>query len=143
MLLWGVYAVAVQGIMLAKKTRIVGVTWVVSAIANLTLNIVLVPPVGILGAAIATVVAYLLAVGITIYYSRRELPFAVDWGFIAKSLVASGVMVVVVFVIAPEGTLWTVLTVACGVLVYAAIVLLLRGFERRELQFFRQFLFRR
>ena len=140
MLLWGVYAVVVNILFLVKKTRIMGVTWVISALVNLGLNIVIVPYLGILGAAITTIIAYSLAVGITIYYSFKEFRFSIDWSFILKSLVASGVMALVVWMIAPVGLSSVVLTIIAGVIVYAVMLFLLRGFEKAELQLLKSFL---
>ena len=124
-------------LLLAKKTRTEGVIWVVCAIVNLGLNIVVVPHLGILGAAITTLIAYGLGLGLTTYFSFKEFRFPIDWRFIAKSLIASGVMAAAVWAIAPEGTLATILTIIAGTAIYGAILLLLKGFNKEEFRFFR------
>jgi O-antigen/teichoic acid export membrane protein len=131
------YTPLVQPLILVKKTKIVGVIWIVSALANLGLNILLVPRLGILGAALPTLIAYGLALGLTGYYSRKEFTFAVDWRFIAKSLLASAVMSLVIWRMAPQGTRDTILTAVAGCGAYAAALLLLRGITRKEIDFFR------
>lgn len=140
MLLWGIYAVVVHVLVVVNKTTIMGMSWALAALVNLGLNIAFVPHFGITGAAVATLIAYALAVGITIYYSRKEFKFSVDWAFILKSLVASSVMAPVVWKIAPAGTLNVVLTVLAGTTIYVIMLLLLRGFKKEEFQFLKSLL---
>ena len=54
-----------------------------------------------------------------------------------KSLVASGVMVLVVWCLHPQNNLSTIVAVIAGVIVYGVVLLLLRGFKREEISFFR------
>lgn len=138
----GIYTVIGHIIFLVKKTKIIGVTWLISASVNLGLNILVVPRIGILGAAITTMLAYLLAMAITIYYSFKEFTFDIGWGFILKSLIASVVMSLAIWWIDPTGTLGVVVTIVGGVAIYAIVLFLLKGFKREEIKFFRG-LFRR
>jgi O-antigen/teichoic acid export membrane protein len=124
-------------IVLVKKTRIAGTIWIVCALVNLGLNILAVPHLGILGAAITTLIANGLALGLTTYYSFKEFKFPIDRRFIAKSLIASGAMSAALWVIAPGGTLATILTVLAGTAIYGAVLLLLKGFTKEEFRFFR------
>ena len=124
-------------LILVKKTKIIAAAWAVAALVNLSLNIVVVPHMGIMGAAMTTAFAYLLLLLVQSYYAAREIRFSIDWRFIIKSLIASGVMSLLIWRIAPEGNIAIILTVLIGVVVYAAILLLLRGFSRGELEFFR------
>ncbi len=137
-LFWGIYVVVMHILVLLKKTRILASIWGISALLNLSLNIAIVPRVGILGAAVTTLIAYALALGLTTYYSFRELKFPIDWSFIAKSLIASGAMSVTLWAIAPKGAAATILTIVAGVAIYGAVILLLKGFTREEFRFFRR-----
>jgi len=138
----GVYTVIGHVILLVKKTRIIAVAWGIAAALNLGLNILVVPHIGILGAAITTLIAYLLAMSIISYYSFREIRFDICWVFIFKSLLASLIMSAAIWWIEPAGTAATLGTIAGGVIIYAAALLLLRGFTREEIRFFTR-LFRR
>ena len=51
---------------------------------NVVLNLVLVPPYGIVGAGIALVVSYLLMVGLMYLVTRRVFPLGLEWGRIAR-----------------------------------------------------------
>jgi len=129
-------------LVLAKKTKVLGVIFTIAALVNLGLNILVVPRLGILGAAITTLIAYGLALGLTTYYSFKEFKFPIDWRFIIKSLTASVIMSAALWAIAPEGTSATILTVIAGAAIYAAVVFLLKGFTKEEFRFFRGLLHR-
>ena len=133
----GIYTVIGHIILLVKKTKIIGMTWLIAAAVNLGLNVLIVPHVGIFGAAITTLIAYLLAMGIITYYSFREFKFKIEWGFIIKSLIASAIMSLVIWQINPTGTLSVILAVVIGIAVYAAIILSLKGFKKEEIQYFK------
>jgi len=124
-------------LVLVKKTRVIGAIWVGCALVNLGLNILVVPRSGISGAAITTLIAYGLALGLASYYSFREFKFSIDWRFIVKSLVASGAMSAVIWAIAPQETPATILTVVAGTATYAIAILLLKGFRKEEFKFLR------
>jgi len=124
-------------LVLVKKTKITGAIWISCALVNLGLNILVIPHWGILGAAITTLIAYALALGLTTYYSFKEFRFPIDWRFIVKSVVASVVMSAAIWAIAPQGTSATILTILAGTAIYAAVLLLLRAFTREEFKFFR------
>ncbi len=133
-----IHTVVVHILVLVKKMRIPASIWGISALVNLLLNIVIVPRLGIFGAAITTLIAYGLALGLTTYFSFREFKFTIDWRFIIKSLIASGAMSAAIWAIAPEGTLVTIITVVAGTAIYGAVLLLLKGFTKEEFKFFKQ-----
>lgn len=123
-------------IILVKKTKVSGMAWAVAAAVNLGLNILVVPYWGILGAAITTLIAYSVAEAIQLRCSFREFKFSIDWRFIIKSLIASAIMSVAVWKMAPEGTSATIVTIIAGVAIYGVVLILLRGFKKEEFRFF-------
>jgi O-antigen/teichoic acid export membrane protein len=137
-LLFGVYTVIFQVIVLEKKTKIVGTIWIIAAILNLGLNIVVVPYIGILGAAITTLLAFTLAFILTSFYSFKYFEFDVDFGFILKSVFASIVMSLVIIKWNPIGLLNVLVEIGVCAVVYALILLLLKGVEKEEIKFFKE-----
>jgi O-antigen/teichoic acid export membrane protein len=138
MLLLGAYGVIMNIIVLEKKTKIVGTIWIMAAILNLGLNIVFVPYIGILGAAITTLVAFALAFILTSYYSFKYFKFDFDLGFIVKSVFASVVMSLIIIKWNPEGMLNVLIVIGVCAVVYAAILLLLKGVKKEEIKFFKE-----
>ena len=141
-LLFGAYTVIAQIIVLEKKTKILGTIGVIAAILNLGLNIVIVPYMGILGAAITTLIAFSLALILTIFYSFKYFTFHVDWMFILKSVFASIVMSLVIIKWNPEGVLNVLIVIGVCAVVYSGILLLLKGVKKEEIVFFKE-LFRK
>jgi len=136
-LFFGAYVVVAHILVVAKKTKVLGLIWVIAAVVNLGLNILIVPWLGILGAAVTTLVAYSLALGIGSYYSFKEFRFNIDWRFIIKSVLASAMMSWVIWLMRPQGDLGTIIAVLAGATVYGLALLLLKGFKREEIFFFR------
>jgi O-antigen/teichoic acid export membrane protein len=133
----GINVVMGQSLFLVKKTKILGATWIVAGLTNLLLNILLIPHIGILGAAITTLITYALALGITTYYSVKEIRFSIEWSFILKSLVASAIMSLIIWMLGPVGTLAIIATVIVGVIIYGVILLSLKGFKGEDIKFFK------
>ena len=137
-LLYSTYVVISHVLVLAKKTRITGFIWIAAATANLGLNILVVPCLGIFGAALTTLIAYLIALSMTSYYSVKEFKFEIDWLFIGKSVVASAIMTLVIWPMYPQSNIATVIAILVSIAVYAAVLLLLKGFKKEELAFFQR-----
>jgi len=139
-LFYSAYVVIAQVLVVAKRTKILGLVWIISAVLNLGLNLVAVPRLGILGAALTTLLAYALALGMATYYSFKEFKISIDWRSIGKSAAASGVMAIVLWPMRAQTAIGTVGLVSVGVAVYAGVLLLLGGITAKEIAFFKQVL---
>jgi O-antigen/teichoic acid export membrane protein len=137
-LLFGVYSIVAQIIFLKKKTKLNGSIWLVAALLNFGLNIIVIPRFGILGASITTLIAYAFVAGAGCYYSFRQLRFHIDWNIIAKSIVASLAMALAIVWINPVGLYRNLGTIALGMAVYAAAILVLKVFTPEELSLFKR-----
>jgi O-antigen/teichoic acid export membrane protein len=139
-LLFGLYAIITQILVLEKKTGITGTIWILAAVLNLGLNIIFVPRIGIAGAAATTLVAYSLAFILVAYCSFKYLEFPVDVSFILKCIVASAIMGVIIVIGGPQmpdGLMSVILLVGISALLYGACLFILRGFKKEEIRFFR------
>jgi len=134
-LLYGVSSFHIQVLNLVKKTKIIGAVWLVAALLNLVLNFVFIPIFGILAAAITTLLAYGLGLGLFWYFSSKEFRFEVDWKFIIKSVLASALMGFVIYWINPVGLLKTAIVIIFGAVLYGLLIWLLRGFDKKEIEF--------
>jgi O-antigen/teichoic acid export membrane protein len=141
-LLLGVYVIFSQIFVLIKKTRIIGIMWVGAALLNLALNITFVPRFGALAAAVTTLVCYSIVAGITIFISSKHLRFNTEKAFILKSVIASVIMSLTIWILNPLGIWKVLLVIGLGVVIYFVVLFLERGFSLNEIRFFRQ-LFRR
>jgi O-antigen/teichoic acid export membrane protein len=128
----GAYSVLVTIIALKKKTAIIGTIWILAAALNFGLNLVLIPYLGLIGAAFTTFLAFLLAFVLTTIYSFRYFKFDVNAGFIVKSVCASTIIALFLLLWSPSGLFSIVLSIALAAAIYLAILLALGGFTIQE-----------
>jgi len=134
-LLFGIYGIIVNLLVLKKKTRITGIIWIIAAILNLSLNILLVPYFGILGAAGVTLLAYSIAFILTLYYTLKYFDFDFDFKFMLKSVFASILMSVIIIMIKPNGILSIITTILISIIIYFLILFILGGIKKEEYKF--------
>ena len=139
MVLSGFYSIIGMILILVKKTKIYGLIWGMAALTNLSLNIVLVPYIGILGAAIATLISFAIATGITAYVAFRYLKFEIGWSFMLKSIAASVIMALIIWKLNPIGTLNVLVSISVGAVVYFVILVLLKAIKSEEVGFLKDF----
>jgi len=131
---YGVEMIFGAVLMLVRRTQIYAIVFGTAAVVNIGLNILLVPIWGIIGAAIATLVAYTMA-AISIYYkSRQYMKFDLKSSFIVKYILASVAMACCIRMLDPVGLIEILAVIGTGAIVYAFILFLLKGFEERELK---------
>ncbi|MCJ7515973.1 MAG: polysaccharide biosynthesis C-terminal domain-containing protein [Dehalococcoidia bacterium] len=121
--------------LLLKRTRTILLIEGISAATNVAMNIVLVPLIGILGAAVSTLVAFILRFIIFTIVSFKQLSFDVDWQFIGKAVLSSFIMGAVIWKMNPSGAISIVISILIGAAIYFAALTLLRGFSKQEYDF--------
>ncbi|MDP3853924.1 lipopolysaccharide biosynthesis protein [Phenylobacterium sp.] len=96
------------------------------ALANLGLNLLLIPRLGIEGALWSTVISYALGVVVAIAMARKVMPLPLPWRVIGEALAAAAVMALAVSAI-PElgGFPELALKAAAGGATYGVIIFLL------------------
>lgn len=129
----GVFQIVINITLLVKNTKFNLFIQMFAATANVLLNIILIPVIGILGAAIATFISFLLMAASCIYVSFRYIKFELNFGFIAKSIVASSVMASILFFIHPVTTVQLLITIIIGIIIYTIMILLIRGLDWGEI----------
>jgi O-antigen/teichoic acid export membrane protein len=66
---------------------------IAALIANLVLNIVLVPPLGIVGAGLALVASYVIVVALMYVFTQRLFPVPYEWGRLSRIVLVSAAVV--------------------------------------------------
>lgn len=124
---------------LLKRTKVIGLTYGIAALLNLILNIILVPIIGIFGAAISTLLTFLIFAVVVGILSFKRLPFEIDFKFISKSMVASIPMAFVVWKLNPYGAVNILIAVGIAAIVYFGVLILMKGFTKEEYGFLKGF----
>jgi O-antigen/teichoic acid export membrane protein len=100
-------------------------------IANVGLNLALVPPLGIVGAGIALVASYFVVVALMYVFTQRLFPVPYEWLRLARVVLVSGALVGAAELVAPTDGADGFLIRAGFLLAYPA-VLLASGFFSAE-----------
>jgi O-antigen/teichoic acid export membrane protein len=123
------------------RSKILSVNSALAAVTNLTLNWVLIPRYGIIGAAVATSVSFLLRDGLAaaqVYLALGETPLS--WRGVRPVVLAVPFLWIVASVVAPAtpGTfLWLVGTTGLASTVYVTVVLLVFGLTETDVMIIR------
>jgi len=127
---YAAYIVMVIGVGRAKRTQFNWLITGLAAVVNVALNLLLIPPYGMMGAAVATVAAYSVMFVAMTWYSQRVFRVPYQW---RRVLTAAGAAVALLLAGKALGGLGTALALT---LVYP-LALLLLGFylpeERRTI----------
>lgn len=134
---FGIFSVFDKVAMLVKKTNVIGTIWLIAAILNLGLNILLIPYIGIIAAATTTLMSFIVAMGFMAQYSLRYIQFDMNFGFILKSVFTSFLMSGIILFWYPSGVINTLVVIAICAAFYFVVQVLLKGFERQEIEFFK------
>ena len=132
----GVYGITNNILILEKDTKILGKLWIIVAIANIGLNILLVPYLGIIGAAAVTLVCYIAAFVVTTIKSSKyhKLPF--ERNSTIKIIIASAIMGIVVKFLNPVGIINVLIAIIVGIIVYFILIFAMKCIKIEEIRFF-------
>ena len=127
-LLHGAFLLGSVGIGVSKRARYYPLVTAASAAANVAANLVLIPRMGILGAAWATVVSYAVMAGLGIAVSQRLYPLPFETGRLTR-VSAAALLVLAASWLAPAA--WgAAVAVKLGLLALFPVLVLASGFLR-------------
>ena len=127
-LLQGVYLMAVSPLFLQRRTAILPVITIASGAINVGLNLVLIPTIGIAGAAVSTVAGYAALALITIWYAGKGYDVRLDGPRLGAIFGAAVVAVGLSRLLAPPGLVPSALAHLVLAAAFAAVSLpILRG----------------
>lgn len=128
-LLWGVYTIGSAGLNIEGQTRWVPAVLVPVAMVSVALNLVLIPLIGFMGAAISTIVSYALLAVVSTAISQRYFP--VHWPVLRLALLlGAGFALAGAALLGPDHLLWRLACVAA----YLPVLVLLRVVSRAEVR---------
>jgi len=132
---------SLQAFTLAKKTKTLNLVILVPALANIILNLVLIPVHGLMGAALATLLSFLLGFVISVLWGQRLVRLPLDLSNLSKASFGCLAMVgVLVIVPKPGGVLELILLGSIGVIIYglAGLMTDLMGARQKAFTIWRQ-----
>jgi O-antigen/teichoic acid export membrane protein len=100
-------------------------------LVNVVLNLLLVPPLGIVGAGLALVASYLVVVALMYGFTQRLFPVPYEWGRLARVVLGAAAVVAIGELLLPTDGLDGLLARAALLATYP-LILLLSGFFTAE-----------
>jgi O-antigen/teichoic acid export membrane protein len=138
---FGLYHIVSRKLLLVKRTQIMALMLASIAVANLGLNLFLVPMMGTAGAALSTLACFIALLLMTSLASRSSgIKIPVDYVFISKCIFSAAVMGVTISYMHPKGWLMIALVSLIGMGIYFSLLFLLKAFRKNELRFFKGFI---
>jgi O-antigen/teichoic acid export membrane protein len=131
----GAYVNFVVGVYLEKKTKYLPYATGAGAVVNVAANFALIPKFGITGAAIATLLSYIV-MAIGIYFpSQRLYHVDYEWGRLARVVLAACVVVVSVLLLGLEPATAVGITVKLGfTALFVLLVFILKVFDSADIR---------
>jgi len=123
----GIFIVVNLGTSLRRKTWLSSLYYICSALINVGLNIVLIPILGTMGAALATLVAYIALVLIAYFFNRRIYPVPFEIGLFLLALGLGIILYLIGNSLAQEQSIVMVWDIHIGVLLLYGLCLLFLG----------------
>jgi O-antigen/teichoic acid export membrane protein len=124
-ILYGVASIIVVGIYLRERTYHVSVAMICGAVVKVVLSVLAIPLMGVLGVALATVVAFGVVVGYFLLLLRRLFPVAYELTRILK-IVFAGLVSYLLLAIIPMSGLDAIAVRVAGSLVFLVLLWFLR-----------------
>lgn len=116
-----------------KKVRLLNSLWIFMAVLNIGLNLWWIPRLGIVGAALATSLAFFSGALLIVLYSRPYLKIIFKKEWLVKIAIASGLMGLAVSQISVSSVFYLALAVLAGALIYGFILFLLKFYDQSEI----------
>lgn len=136
----GMYGITNNILILEKNTMILGKLWIIVAISNIVLNLLLVPYLNILGAAIATLICYILAFAVTAIASKKTMRLPFNIKELLRIVIAASIMGIAVYIMHPIGIINVLISIVAGVIIYFAIIFILKAVTMKEIAIFKDLL---
>jgi len=120
LVLHGAISIYTAGMFIHKKTKLILYFTASVGIVNLILNYVLIPRMGITGAALATLISYVFLIILANIFSSKFLTIRLNYQRIIKYIAASMIAVLLLRFINIEIFLGIILKLLIGLLIYSA-----------------------
>ena len=137
---YGIYNILSLIFALKLKTYVTSIVFSLAAVFNLTFTILLIYYIGILGAAIASMMTYILIFVLAKHFMDKYIKINLDFKFVLKTLFASIIMSLFILFINPAEILMILITIVISAIIYFTVLFLLKTFNSEEINLIKSIL---
>ncbi len=115
-----------------KKVNLLSLFWLIMGGINIALNFILIPRIGVVGAAYATLISFFAGSLIIIFYSIKyfKIVFKIDW--IVKIIIANLIMISSIYFIKLNSLLSILFVAVLGFIVFSISLYFINFFDENE-----------
>jgi len=132
--LHGAITIYTAGLYIHKKTSLILYFTLGAGTLNLLLNLIFVPRMGMVGAAIATLISYIFLIVLANIFSSKYITIRLNYLAIGKYLLASIMAVIFLRFISIDVFLGVIIKLVLGIIVYSAVILIIDSRTRERLR---------
>jgi O-antigen/teichoic acid export membrane protein len=133
---YGLYGIITQIIVLENRTKLTGNIWVMAALANIGLAIILGYVFGIFGVAVSTLAVYIMAFLLTSHFAFKYIKCNFYYSFILKAVSSSVAITILLIFLNPHGFIGIFLSIVLAFGAYMVLMLFIGGIRPYEISFF-------
>ncbi|GHT25001.1 hypothetical protein FACS189430_10950 [Bacteroidia bacterium] len=130
---------ASYSLQIVKRTKIIASVIIAVSLLNIALNILLIPLVGTLGAALATLLSQILYFVIMLHYAQKYYPVRYELKKVFLSIGLGAAFCLLAWLIRDCPLTWRLIIKTILLLSYPAVLYLFRFYDKAELQALRGF----
>jgi len=127
-----IFGLAEQGLRTFKKTKFLGILTLIVFLLNIGLNIILIPLMGIIGAAFATTFSLVILSLVRLYYFKRMLNFNINKAYYSKFILSSIMASVIFFYTIKFSNI--IFALASYILTYFILLIFLKSFSKEDIE---------
>ena len=128
----GIYYINLYIIFLVQKTKWIPLIIGLSAVISVFVNIILIPSMGIMGAAVSKIISFLVLAVIVTVWAQKVLGYKIDLYYLSKLILASIIMIFCLKFIKVDNLLEIVFAIITGAIVFISALLLLKAFSKED-----------
>jgi O-antigen/teichoic acid export membrane protein len=135
----GLYMNFIVGVYIEKKTKFLPYVTGLGALANVVFNLVLIPPFQMMGAAVATLISYIVMAGGMYYLNQKVYPIKYEYKRLSKLAVSTGIIFVLYLLV--NGRFSLITDIGLKLLLICAFIssfFITKFFNRSELRQIKQ-----
>jgi O-antigen/teichoic acid export membrane protein len=133
-ILFGIYQINTNLVLLSKRVKFLPLVAFAGSIISVLMNIILIPRIGIMGAAISSCVSYFTLALIATLWARKIVYYTLNFRYLGKVIASTLVMLVCLNFLKVDNIGSIILAVFVGAIVFGAVLLLLRAFSDQDKQ---------
>jgi len=134
----GIYQINMYIILLVKQTKWLPLMILGATVISVGINITLIPIIGIIGGAIATIASYFVLATIVTVWTRKAISYRFDLKFLIKVIAAALLMALCLYFLNAKSVLGIMIAIIAGTVIYGCALLLMRAFSQQDKRLVKQ-----